>query len=488
MAYSLYLCSLNFVLTMNLISDINIISQDTSPAQADNVRTTGDSNTGKKRKLYIESYGCQMNFADSEIVSSVMFDAGYDTTSNIDEADVVFLNTCSIRDNAEQKVRHRLFHINNAKNRRPEMVVGVLGCMAERLKSKFLDEEKMVDLVVGPDSYRTLPALLNEVDEGQKAVNVFLSREETYADITPIRLNNNGVTAFISIMRGCDNMCSFCVVPYTRGRERSRDLPSILNEASELINQGFKEVTLLGQNVDSYKWENEHGNVINFALLLEQVALLSPLLRVRFSTSHPKDITDDVLYTMARYENICNNIHLPAQSGSSSVLKRMNRTYDREWYLERVQAIRRIIGPDCGISTDIIAGFCGETEEEHQDTLSLMHQVKYDYGYLFAYSERPNTPAAKKYIDDVPEDVKNRRLTEIITIQRQSSHESNLRDIGKTYEILVEGYSKKSEDFLQGRTSNNKVVVFPKKHYQKGDYLEVKVLDCTSATLLGESI
>ncbi|HEY8401072.1 MAG TPA: MiaB/RimO family radical SAM methylthiotransferase, partial [Cytophagaceae bacterium] len=353
------------------VNDIGILPTEEEKAACEVPRISVEQNTGKKRKLYIESYGCQMNFSDSEIVTSIMQDNGFDTTSNIENADVIFLNTCSIRDNAEQKVRNRLVHFNAVKKKKPSLMIGVLGCMAERLKSKLLEEEKIVDLVIGPDAYRDLPNLISEADEGNKAVNVFLSREETYADISPVRLNSNGVSAFISIMRGCDNMCSFCVVPFTRGRERSRDPYSILKEAQDLINEGYKEVTLLGQNVDSYKWESEDkSEKVNFAQLLERVALLSPDLRVRFSTSHPKDITDEVLYTMKKYENICKYIHLPAQSGNTRILEKMNRTYTREWYIERIDAIRRIIGEDCGISTDMIAGFCSETEEEHQDTLS----------------------------------------------------------------------------------------------------------------------
>ncbi|MFN8436412.1 MAG: tRNA (N6-isopentenyl adenosine(37)-C2)-methylthiotransferase MiaB [Cytophagales bacterium] len=472
-----------------VISDIDIITKENiTPEQADNMRTTEDVDTGKKRKLYIESYGCQMNFSDSEIVTSVMNTAGFDTTSKFEEADVVFLNTCSIRDNAEQKVRVRLSQINQAAKKNPNMIVGVLGCMAERLKSKLIEEEKIVDLVVGPDAYRTLPALISEVDNGQKAVNVFLSREETYDDITPLRLNTNGVTAFISIMRGCDNMCSFCVVPYTRGRERSRDPKSILKEAHDLVNQGYKEVTLLGQNVDSYKWDDENGVHVNFAQLLEKVALVSPELRVRFSTSHPKDITDEVLHTMAKYENICKYIHLPAQSGNSRILDLMNRTYDREWYLGRVEAIRRILGDECGISTDMITGFCTETEEEHQDSVSLMELVQYDYAYMFAYSERPGTPAAKKLVDDIPADVKNRRLNEIIAILGKSSLERNKQTINQVHKVLVEGYSKRSDEFLCGRNSANRMIVFPKKNYKKGDYVNVLVKDCTSATLIGEAV
>ncbi|PKK35511.1 tRNA (N6-isopentenyl adenosine(37)-C2)-methylthiotransferase MiaB [Siphonobacter sp. SORGH_AS_0500] len=442
-----------------------------------------------KKKLYIESYGCQMNFSDSEIVASIMREKGFATTSSPDDADLVLLNTCAIRDNAEQKVRNRLSTFVSLKRRKPDTTIGVLGCMAERLKAKLLEEEKIVDMVVGPDAYRDLPRLLEEVETGQKAVNVFLSKEETYADIAPVRLNTNGVTAFISIMRGCDNMCSFCVVPFTRGRERSRDAHSIVKEAEELFNQGYREVTLLGQNVDSYKWTSEDGTEhINFAHLLEKVALVHPDLRVRFSTSHPKDITDEVLYTMKKYDNVCNYIHLPAQSGNSRVLKIMNRTYDREWYMNRVDAIRRILGEDCGISQDMIAGFCTETEEEHRDTLTLMEYVKYDYGYMFAYSERPGTPAAKKFVDDIPEEVKKRRLNEIIALQQQHSMERNQMAIGKVHRVLVEGTSKRSTEHLQGRNDQNKVVVFPKHHFEKGQYVNVLVTDCTAATLLGEPV
>jgi tRNA-2-methylthio-N6-dimethylallyladenosine synthase len=361
--------------------------------------------------------------------------------------------------------------------------------MAERLKTKFLEEEKIVDVVAGPDAYRDLPNLLNEVEDGHKAINVFLSKEETYADITPVRLNSNGVTAFVSIMRGCDNMCSFCVVPFTRGRERSRDPHSILKECQDLLNAGYKEVTLLGQNVDSYKWASEDGiETVNFAQLLEKVALVSPELRIRFSTSHPKDITDEVLYTMKKYDNICNYIHLPAQSGNSRILKLMNRTYDREWYINRIDAIRNILGEDCGISQDIITGFCSETEEEHQDTLSLMEYVKYDYGYMFAYSERPGTPAAKKLVDDIPEEIKKRRLTEVIDLQMRLSYERNNRHVGKIEKVLVEGFSKRSDDFLQGRNDQNKVVVFPKENYKKGDYVMVKINEASAATLKGIAI
>lgn len=439
------------------------------------------------KKLYIESYGCQMNFADSEVVASILRNNGYSTTSDVVEADLILLNTCAIRDNAEQRVRNRLSILNSNKRRNPGLKIGVLGCMAERLKTKFLEEEKMVDLVVGPDAYRDLPNLLQEVDEGHKAVNVFLSREETYADITPIRLDSNGVSAFISIMRGCNNMCSFCVVPYTRGRERSRDPHSVEQEARNLFEQGYREVTLLGQNVDSYNWKSE-AESFNFAQLLEKVALISPDLRVRFSTSHPKDITDEVLYTMKKYENICNYIHLPAQSGSSRILELMNRTYDREWYLGKIDRIREIIGEECGISHDLIAGFCTETEEDHQDTLSLMDYVKFDYGYMFFYSERPGTPAAKKLKDDVPEEIKKRRLNEIIARQQEHSLLRNQEAVGKVYKILIEGESKRSPEDLCGRNDQNKMVVFPRKHYRKGEYVNVLVTSCSAATLKGEIV
>jgi tRNA-2-methylthio-N6-dimethylallyladenosine synthase len=448
-----------------------------------------DSNQYKKR-FYIESYGCQMNFSDSEIVASILNGAGFGATRNFEEADLVLLNTCSIREKAEQTVRKRLTEFRKSKERNPGMLVGVLGCMAERLKAKLLEEEKLVDLVVGPDAYRTLPALVEEAEGGQKAVNVLLSREETYADISPVRLESNGVSAFISIMRGCNNMCTFCVVPFTRGRERSRDAHSIVAEARDLFDRGYKEVTLLGQNVDSYYWNNEDDNSnTTFAQLLEQVALVSPLLRVRFSTSHPKDITDEVLHTMAKYENICNYIHLPVQSGNTRILQLMNRTYTREWYMKKVDRIREII-PDCGISSDIIAGFCSETEEEHLDTLSIMDYSKYDYGYMFFYSERPGTLAAKRYKDDVPEEVKRRRLQEIVDKQYQLSLDSNKRDIGNTYKVLIEGNSKKNEDEWMGRSSHSKVIVFPKETYAlaKGDYVMVKINSCTKGTLKGEIV
>ena len=482
-----------------LIKDLNIIDKNNSQESCEVVKTSTEQNTGKQRKLYVESYGCQMNFSDSEIVTSIMQKEGFDTTSDFESADVIFLNTCSIREKAEQTVRNRLNQFNALKKNRPGVLVGVLGCMAERLKSKLLEEEKIVDLVAGPDAYRDLPNLVKQVDEGERSVNTFLSREETYADINPVRLNTNGVTAFISIMRGCDNMCSFCVVPFTRGRERSRDPHSIVKEARILYEQGYREVTLLGQNVDSYKWSPEVNNkarlertevsqVINFANLLEMVAQVHPDLRVRFSTSHPKDITDEVLHTMKQYENICKYIHLPAQSGNTRVLELMNRTYSREWYINRVDAIRSILGHECGISSDMIAGFCTETEEEHQDTLSLMDYVKYDFSYMFYYSERPGTLAAKKYDDDIPLDIKKHRLQEIIARQQEISLYRNQLDVGKIFKVLVEGYSKRSDEHMQGRNSANKVVVFPKKNATKGQYVFVKVNDCTAATLLGEVV
>lgn len=472
-------------------NSLNILNEE-DKAILDLPRISEDEPLANKntatRKLYIESYGCQMNFADSEIVASILRENNFATTSKIEEAELILLNTCAIRDNAEQKVRNRLQHLVPLKNKRKNVKIGILGCMAERLKIKLLEEEKIVDMVVGPDSYRDLPNLINEVEDGHKAVNVFLSREETYADITPIRLNSNGVTAMISIMRGCDNMCSFCVVPYTRGRERSRDAHSIVKEATDLFNQGYKEVTLLGQNVDSYKWKSTDDLVVSFANLLEMVAQVSPDLRVRFSTSHPKDITDDVLYTIKKYNNVCNYIHLPAQSGSSRILDLMNRTYDREWYMGRIDRIREILGDECGISQDMIAGFCTETEEDHEETLSLMDYVKYDYGYMFAYSERPNTPAAKKLKDDVAEEVKSRRLAEIIARQREHSLERNQLCVGKTYRVLVEGFSKRSQEHLSGKNDQNKIVVFPKEHFKLGDYVNVMITECSSGTLIGKAV
>jgi tRNA-2-methylthio-N6-dimethylallyladenosine synthase len=440
------------------------------------------------RKLYIESYGCAMNFSDSEIVASILSDNGFETTTDYNSADVIFINTCSIRENAEQRVRNRLREFTIAKVKNPGLVVGVLGCMAERLKSKFLEEEKLVDVVVGPDAYRDLPNLIGKVDDGQKAVNVLLSREETYADINPVRLNSNGINAFVSIMRGCDNMCSFCVVPFTRGRERSREPQSIIKECTELFNQGYREVTLLGQNVDSYKWKGEDENsveVVNFANLLEMVAMINPELRVRFSTSHPKDITDEVLYTIAKYNNICNYIHLPVQSGNSRVLDLMNRTYDREWYINRIDAIRRII-PECAISTDVITGFCTETDEEHQETLSMMDYVHYDFAYMFMYSERPGTLAAKRYADDIPDAVKSSRLKEVVARQQQHSYARLQAQLGKVQRVLIEGFSKKSDKDYSGRSDQNAMVVFPVgENYKPGQYVNVLVERTTTATLIG---
>ncbi len=441
------------------------------------------------KKFYIESYGCQMNFSDSEIVASILTDEGYGPTKNMEESDLILINTCSIREKAEDTVRRRLRVFDKIKAEKPGMIVGVLGCMAERLKAKFLDQEKLVDIVVGPDAYRDLPVLINTAESGQKAVNVLLSREETYADISPTRLGSNGVSAFISIMRGCDNMCSFCVVPFTRGRERSRNPFTIVAEATDLVEKGYREVTLLGQNVDSFKWENpETKEVYTFAKLLEMVALVHPKLRVRFSTSHPKDITDDVLFTMKKYDNICKYIHLPVQSGNSRILKLMNRTYDREWYINKVNRIYEIM-PDCAISSDVITGFCSETEEEHQDTLSMVEFAQYSMSYMFFYSERPGTLAARKYEDDIPLEVKKRRLNEVIRLQNQISHELNKRDIGKTFEVLIEGDSKKSDQDFKGRNSQNKQVVFPKKDgLRPGDYTFVKISSSTSATLKGEIV
>lgn len=440
------------------------------------------------KSFYIESYGCQMNFSDSEIVASILFDSGYQLTRDFSEADLIFLNTCSIREKAEQTVRKRLTDFNKIKSIKPDVLVGVLGCMAERLKKNLLTEERIVDIVVGPDAYRTLPQLISEAETGQKAVNVILSREETYADIQPVRLDKNGITAFVSIMRGCDNMCSFCVVPFTRGRERSRNHQSIVEEARMLWEKGYKEVTLLGQNVDSYKWKNEEGEVeVNFAQLLELVAQINPMLRVRFSTSHPKDITDEVLHMMAKYNNICKYIHLPVQSGNTDVLERMNRTYTRDWYLERVEAIKRII-PGCGISSDVIAGFCGETDEEHNETVSLMELVKFDMSYMFYYSERPGTLAARKFEDDVPLETKKMRLQEIIDTQNRHSLEKNLADIGKEHIVLVEKPSKRNEAEYCGRNDQNKMVVFPVENYKPGDYVKVLVEHASTATLIGKVI
>ena len=481
------------------------------------------------RKLYIESYGCQMNFADSEIVASILAETGFETTGDYHQADVIFINTCSIRENAETRVRNRLSQFGVEKRRNPKLIVGVLGCMAERLKAKFLEEEKLVDVVVGPDAYRDLPGLISQVEEGHKAVNVILSREETYADISPVRLNSNGITAFVTIMRGCDNMCSFCVVPFTRGRERSRDPFSIVEECRQLFENGYREVTLLGQNVDSYLWnqpkaeqvkiddltdemntlsgdallealvsknelpeklvkKDEELGSVNFAQLLEMVAAINPDLRVRFSTSHPKDITDEVLHTIAKHDNICNYIHLPVQSGNSRILALMNRTYTREWYMNRIDAIRRII-PGCAISADIIAGFCTETEEEHQDTLSIMDYAKYNFAYTFSYSERPGTLAARKYVDDIPEDVKARRLAEIFKKQQEDSLACLEEFVGQTVRILIEGFSKKSDKEFRGRNDQNAMAVFPVvENVKPGEYVNVYIERCTSATLIGRIV
>ena len=450
------------------------------------------TNSEVSQKLFIETYGCQMNVSDSEVVASVLTDKGYLITDDINEADVILVNTCSIRENAEQRVWGRLEVFKQIKKKKPGLTVGVIGCMAERLKEKLLEEEKTVDIVVGPDAYRELPSLLETAETGQRGVNVILSKEETYADISPVRLDKNRISAFVSIMRGCNNMCSYCIVPYVRGAERSRNPESILKEIEDLFNQGYKEVTLIGQNVDSYIWESEsknlpagrHGKTVKFAQLLEKTAKISPQLRIRFSTSHPKDMSDEVLYTMAMYNNICNYIHLPAQSGSTKVLEEMKRGYTREWYMDRIMAIRRIL-PDNAISTDIMTGFPGETEEDHQETLKLMEFVNYDFSYMFKYSERPKTYAARHLKDDVSEGTKSRRLTEIINLQSQLSEKSKKADLGKVFEVLVEGVSKKSSEQLYGRNSQNKVVVFPKNDFKIGDYVFIEITDCTSATLIG---
>ena len=470
-----------------LESEILTTTHDES-RQGEALSLPGDTDKTSAKKYYIETYGCQMNFNDSEVVAAILAEAGFTNTTDHTIADLILINTCSIRENAEQRVRLRLSQFNVLKRQKPELVVGVLGCMAERLKTKFLEEEHLVDIVVGPDAYRDISKLITSAEDGNRNVNVLLSREETYADINPVRLNSNGVSAFISITRGCDNMCSFCVVPFTRGRERSRPVESILNEARDLINRGYKEVTLLGQNVDSYKYTDEAtGEHTNFAQLLAKTAELDTTLRVRFSTSHPKDMTDEVLYTIAKHPNICRYVHLPMQSGSSRILRLMNRTYDREWYLNRINAIKTII-PGCGISTDIMTGFCTETEEDHEQTLSIMDEVVYDYSYTFAYSERPGTLAERKYEDDIDEATKSRRLAEIVSKQRAISTISNKLDIGKTFEVLVEGESKKSKDFYCGRNTQNKMIVFPKHNLKKGDYVNIIVTGCTSATLLGDVV
>ncbi len=444
--------------------------------------------TKKRPKLYIETYGCQMNTADSEVVVSILQDQGYEQTEQMDQADLILVNTCSIRENAEQRVWGRLNVFKQEKKRRPDITIGLIGCMAERLKDKLLEEEKSLDLIVGPDGYRELPKLIDEVQSGQKAINVLLSKEETYADIAPVRYSKNKISAFVSIMRGCNNMCTYCIVPYVRGGERSRPLQTIINEVSDLSKAGYKEVTLLGQNVDSYNYEHpETQKKYTFAQLLESVAKVDTKMRIRFSTSHPKDLSDEVLYTMAMYNNICNHIHLPVQSGSSTVLERMNRSYTREYYMDRIRAIRKIL-PDCAITTDIMTGFCGETEAEHQETLSLMRWANYDLAFMFKYSEREGTKAARKMKDDVPESVKTRRLTEIIDLQNELSAQSKKEDIGKTFEVLVEGISKRSSQDLYGRNSQNKVVVFPREFFHIGNLVEVEIEQATSATLIGKAV
>ena len=455
---------------------------------------------GNTKKLFIESYGCQMNFSDSEIVASILANQGYNTTQNLEEADLVLVNTCSIRDKAEQTVRKRLEQYNAVKKINPSMKVGVLGCMAERLKEKFLDEEKIVDMVVGPDAYKDIPNLLKEVDEGRDAINVILSKEETYGDIQPVRLSSNGVTAFVSITRGCDNMCTFCVVPFTRGRERSRDPQSILEEIQDLWNKGFKEVTLLGQNVDSFLWyggglkkdfdkasEMQKATAVDFAQLLDMCATQFPKMRFRFSTSNPQDMHVEVIEVMAKHHNICKYIHLPVQSGSTRILKEMNRQHTREEYIALVDKIYEII-PEISLSQDMISGFPTETEEDHQDTLSLMEHVRYDFGFMFAYSERPGTLAARKMEDDVPEEVKKRRLNEIIDLQQRIALERTQRFVGQTVEVLIEKDSKRSDKHWSGRNSQNTVVVFPKENYKTGDFVNVKITDCTAATLIGEAV
>jgi tRNA-2-methylthio-N6-dimethylallyladenosine synthase len=438
------------------------------------------------KKVYIETYGCQMNVADSEVVVAILQEAGYNPTEDINDAGLILINTCSIRDNAEQRIWGRLKAISHLRKKRKDLKIGIIGCMAERLKERLLETEQLVDIVVGPDAYRELPFLVVEAEAGHKAVNVLLSREETYADISPVRMDRNGVSSFVSIMRGCNNMCAYCVVPYVRGAERSRNPVSVMKEVSDLFETGYREVTLLGQNVDSYKWNNGDSTT-GFPALLEKVASLSPLMRVRFSTSHPKDISDDLLHVIARYDNICKHIHLPAQSGSTRILKLMNREYTREWYLERVNAIRTII-PECALSTDMITGFCTETEDDHKESLSLMEQVGFDFAYMFKYSERPGTKAARKYKDDVPETIKSERLSEMIALQNKLSAISKKHDIGKNFEVLIEGASKRSEDFLSGRTSQNKVVVFPGENSKKGEYVNVAIDRCTSATLIGRKV
>ena len=496
MSVFLYFCQIKF----KFLDPTTLLNKKVIEEKKQGEALVLSKNRQIKRKLYIESYGCQMNFSDSEIVASILSKEGFTTTKDITIADLVFVNTCSIREKAEQTVRKRLeFYNSIKKSSNPKMLVGVLGCMAERLKEKFLEQEKLVNIVVGPDAYRDLPNIIKEVEDQKKSVNVLLSLEETYADINPIRLNSNGVTAFVSITRGCDNMCTFCVVPYTRGRERSRDPKSIIKECTELFNNGYREVTLLGQNVDSYLWYGggakknfkkvdlqTQKKSINFADLLERVAQINPKLRIRFSTSNPQDMTIDVLKKISKYENICNYIHLPVQSGSTRILKLMRRGYDRRRYIQLIDNIKKII-PDCAISMDIITGFCSETAEDHQDTLSLMDYVKYDFGYMFKYSERPNTPAARMD-DDVNEDVKQKRLVEIIEKQTKHSLINMKNKIGKTLKVLIEGVSKKSKNDFYGRTTHNATVVFKKENYNVGEYVMVKIEDCTSATLKGKIV
>ena len=439
-----------------------------------------------QNKVYIETYGCQMNVADSEVAAAILTDNGFTICKDITEADIIFLNTCSIRENAEKRIWGRFKSIRYLKKKKPDLLTGLIGCMAQRLKEKILETDQFIDIIAGPDSYRHLPSLIEEASSGHKAVNVILSREETYSDILPLRLDNNSVTAFVSIMRGCNNMCTYCVVPYVRGVERSRNPDSVLGEISDLSEKGYKEVTLLGQNVNSYKW-TEGNNIINFAQLLERTALENPSMRFRFSTSHPKDISDDLLRAIARHDNICKHIHLPAQSGSNRILKLMNRGYTREAYMERISAIRSII-PDCSLSSDIITGFCTENDEDHQDTLALMEWAEFDFSYMFRYSERPGTKAIRKLKDDITEDIKTKRLNEIINLQNKLSVKSKRKDIGRVFEVLSEGFSKRSEDFLFGRTSQNKVVILPKGNLKKGDFVKIRVKNCTSATLIGEII
>jgi len=438
------------------------------------------------KKLYIETYGCQMNVADSEVIGSILLKEGYRLTDDINEASVILLNTCSVRENAENRIWNRLKALRYLKKKNRGLIVGLAGCMAERLREKVIEREQLVDIVIGPDAYRALPLLVADAESGHKAVNVLLSREETYADISPVRMDKNGVTSFVSIMRGCNNMCAYCVVPYVRGAERSRDQESIIKEVTYLFQSGYREVTLLGQNVDSYRWKN-NSEIIDFPQLIDRVARIDPLLRVRFSTSHPKDLSDDLLRTMAKHDNICKHIHLPAQSGSSRILKLMNREYTREWYMDRIRAIRHIL-PGCSISTDMISGFCSETDEDHKDSLSLMEWAGFDFAYMFKYSERPGTKAASKLKDDIPDNIKTERLNEIIALQNRLSVKSKKEDVGKVHKVLIEGVSKRSPDYLSGRTSQNKVVVFPKGNKKKGEYIMVRINRCTSATLIGEII